>query len=568
MNRHNTPCLPCLDISPSPLHAMSASQGFGAASLHDGPVSFSRASKNNNKAAKSNGEFLRQSCADMSIAIGPRNHEDCPHGVTSQRYAANDSAALATAISAAYRQVYGNAHVMDNERSVELEARYGNGELNTRDFVRGLAKTNFYRARFFDGVSPQRGIELNLKHLLGRPPANQAEMSAHIALLASAGHDAVIDFIIDGAEYAEVFGDDVVPYTRSFTSAAGIPNSSFANMAALEKGFAISDSAVGNYSQLSNVLARGTTAYIALPSGARGTGTGSSGSGTMARFAPKKRASSDGGDSTPIRNDAYVGFGLGQREQEVFQRCPGDTADTINGLIRATYRQVMGNPHLMESERAMSAESKFAEGYLSTRELVRAIALSPEYSRRFFETNAPYRFVELNFKHLLGRAPTSQAELSEHIQILANEGYEAEINSYLDSAEYQSTFGEDTVPFMRILSEQGRSQLAFNRHLSLAEGYAASDAVLNSSSLVTSVATNSVPSGWRTTTSRTNRNGAVAGSPSATTKRFRIVVQAQPRGGRQRTPNASYLVSGKDMSSQMKYIHARGGRIVSITEVM
>ena len=544
---------------------MSASQGFGAESLNDGPVSFSRNRNAATKPALSNGEFLRQSCATMKIAIGPRNHEDCPHGVTAQRYSPSDASALATAISAAYRQVYGNAHVMDNERSASLEAQFCNGELTVRDFVRGLAKSSFYRARFFEGVAPQRGIELNIKHLLGRPPSNQAEMSAHITLLASSGHDAVIDFIVDGAEYAEVFGDDVVPYARSFTSAAGVPNSSFASMAALERGFAISDSAVGARSQLSNALANGTTPYIQIPSAVRG-GAGAAGGGV--RFAPKKRSTSDGGDFTPIRNDSYVSFGLGQREQEIFQRCPGDTADTINGLIRATYRQVMGNPHLMESERAMSAESKFAEGYLSTRELVRSLALSPEYSRRFFETNAPYRFVELNFKHLLGRAPVSQAELSEHIQILANDGYEAEINSYLDSAEYQSTFGEDTVPYMRISTEQGRSQLAFNRHLSLAEGFAASDAVLNSSSLVRSVATNTVPSGWRTTTVRANRNGAVAGSPSATTKRFRIVVNAQPRGGRQRTPNASYLVSGKDMSSQMKYIHARGGRIVSITEVM
>jgi len=544
---------------------MSASQGFGAESLNDGPVSFSRNRNAATKPALSNGEFLRQSCATMKIAIGPRNHEDCPHGVTAQRYSPSDADALATAISAAYRQVYGNAHVMDNERSASLEAQFGNGELTVRDFVRGLAKSSFYRARFFEGVAPQRGIELNIKHLLGRPPSNQAEMSAHIALLASSGHDAVIDFIVDGAEYAEVFGDDVVPYARSFTSAAGVPNSSFAGMAALERGFAISDSAVGARSQLSNALANGITPYIQIPSAVRG-GAGAAAGGV--RFAPKKRSTSDGGDFTPIRNDSYVSFGLGQREQEIFQRCPGDTADTINGLIRATYRQVMGNPHLMESERAMSAESKFAEGYLSTRELVRSLALSPEYSRRFFETNAPYRFVELNFKHLLGRAPVSQAELSEHIQILANDGYEAEINSYLDSAEYQSTFGEDTVPYMRISTEQGRSQLAFNRHLSLAEGFAASDAVLNSSSLVRSVATNTVPSGWRTTTVRANRNGAVAGSPSATTKRFRIVVNAQPRGGRQRTPNASYLVSGKDMSSQMKYIHARGGRIVSITEVM
>ena len=190
------------------------------------------------------------------------------------------------------------------------------------------------------------------------------------------------------------------------------------------------------------------------------------------------------------------------------------------------------------------------------------------YKRRFFEPNAPYRFIELNFKHFLGRAPKSQQEVSEHIQILADQGYEAEISSYVDSSEYQEVFGEDTIPYMRILSENGRSQVAFNRHLSLAEGFAASDTVLTGSALVNSVATGMVPSGWSNTTSRINRNSAQSGSPDPTTKRFRIVVSAQTRNARQRTANNTYLVTGKDMSSQMKYIHARGGKIVSITEVM
>ena len=157
----------------------------------------------------------------------------------------------------------------------------------------------------------------------------------------------------------------------------------------------------------------------------------------------------------------------------------------------------MGNPHLMEFERVISAESRFIDGYLSTREFVRAVGLSAEYKRRFFETSAPYRFIELNFKHFLGRAPQSQAEISEHTKILAEGGYEAEISSYVDSQEYQNTFGEDTVPFARILTEEGRSQVDFNRQLSLAEGYAASDTVLNSSALVSSVATGLAPSGWR-----------------------------------------------------------------------
>ena len=93
-----------------------------------------------------------------------------------------------------------------------------------------------------------------------------------------------------------------------------------------------------------------------------------------------------------MRGDSYVYFGLGQREQEEYQRCPGDSPDQLAALIRASYKQVMGNPHLMEFERAISAESKFIDGYLSTREFVRAIGLSAEYKRRFFETNAPYRF--------------------------------------------------------------------------------------------------------------------------------------------------------------------------------
>lgn len=545
----------------------SSSRLFGAEALNSEPVAFSRYKKNINSAALTIGEYKSQACQSMKIAIGPRNHEDCPHGVTASRYVPSDAEALANAISSAYRQVYGNAHLMDSERSSELEAQLGNGELTIKEFVRRLAKTNFYYSRFFEAVAPQRGIELNIQQLLGRAPIDQKEISAHISLLATSGHEAVVDFIIDSAEYFEVFGSDIVPYKRSWRSAAGIPTSNFANMAALEKSFATSNSAIGGKSQIASTMATGRVPYIKLPSQVYSNGIIRAGN-AIARMNYPSKVNNIAGVVSPFRNDLYVGFGLGQREQEMIQRYPGDSRDQLNSIIRSTYRQVMGNPHIMEFERALSAESKFLEGYTSTRELVRSVALSPEYARRFFETNAPYRFVELNFKHLLGRAPSSQKEVSEHIQILANEGYDAEINSYIDSAEYQSMFGEDTVPFMRILTEKGRSQLAFNRHLSLSEGYAASDTVQNSSATVNSIATGRVPSGWRNTTVRINRNSAISGVSDPTKKRFRINVQAQAAAARQRTANSTYVVSGKDMSTQIKYILSRGGRIASITEIM
>ena len=543
-----------------------ASTGFGAETKWSQPVRFQRKGQNSKGAALTIGEFLKQSCDQMAIGVGPRSHADCPHRVTSECYSPDDATSLDEVIASAYRQVFGNAHVMDFERCSELEAQLKDGRLTVRDFIRGLAKSSFYTSRFFSSVAPQRGVELNFKHLLGRAPHSQSEMSQKISLQAEKGQAAVIDSIIDSAEYLEVFGSDIVPYARAWSSPADLSTAAFPMLAALEKSFAGSDSARGGSSALTTSLGSGYAPRISVPS--ESVGVRPSARFTAGRIPSRAPGVTSGNDSAPMRGDSYVFFGLGQREQETFQRCPGDSADQLNALIRATYKQVMGNPHLMEFERAISAESKFIDGYLSTREFVRAIGLSAEYKRRFFETNAPYRFIELNFKHFLGRAPKSQQEISEHTRILAEGGYEAEISSYVDCEEYQSTFGEDTVPFARILSENGRSQVAFNRHLKLAEGFAASDTVQTSSALVTSVATGMVPGGWSSTTTRINRTGTQSGAADPTKKRFRIVVAAQAARGRQRTAGNTYLVSGKDMSSQMKYIHARGGKIVSITEVM
>lgn len=535
----------------------SPAHGFGAIQLLDSPASFSRRPNHQaTDAATSNDRY--------------RNQQDL-NGLGA--FTASDNASYQLAVIAAYRQVFGNVQPMESERLLSAESQLRNGDISVREFVRRLALSSFYRSRYFDAVSPHRAVELNFKHLLGRPPQDEAEISAHVATVATSGFEGEINSYLDSDEYLQTFGEDTVPYPTSWNSPLGQPQSAFNRMAALEQNFAGSDTAVGNKSQLLGNLARGYSLSIKVPaqvyrSRNEGSVNRSLAGGTRGMFEPVRRINADGGDSAPMRGDLYVGFGLGQRDQEVFERSGGESADQIAGLIRAAYRQVMGNPHLMESERSLTAESQFAEGRLNTREFVRAVALSPDYRRRFFESNAPYRFVELNFKHLLGRAPLTQAEVSEHIQRLANEGYEAEINSYIDGDEYQNLFGENTIPFARISSEQGRSQLAFNRYLSLVGGYASSDTVQSASNLVMSVATNTVPSNWSNTSQRINRIGANAGTTEPTGKRYRIVVQAQPAGGRQRTPNATYLVSGKDMTSQLGYVHRRGGRILSITEVL
>jgi len=238
---------------------------------------------------------------------------------------------------------------------------------------------------------------------------------------------------------------------------------------------------------------------------------------------------------------------------------PGEKA----AAIRAVYKQVLGNPHVMESERLASAESQFCEGRLSVREFVRAVAKSAFYRARYFESCAPYRFVELNFKHLLGRAPKDQAELSEHICRCVGEGYDAEIDSYIDSDEYQAQFGEETVPFYQGAKTQaGQSQVVYNRTLSLDRGPAEVDSAAKGSRLVDAIAANAT-----STIAPTQKGGRLGAYKDATEKTFKILVKGSKFDSPRRRSTTEYLVSGSNMTPQIQRINRSGGTIVSITEV-
>jgi phycoerythrin-associated linker protein len=239
------------------------------------------------------------------------------------------------------------------------------------------------------------------------------------------------------------------------------------------------------------------------------------------------------------------------------------SADDKAIAIRAVYKQVLGNPHVMESERLVSAESQFCNGNISLREFVRAVAKSSFYSARYFETCAPYRFVELNFKHLLGRAPRDQAELSEHIQRCVNEGYDAEIDSYIDSVEYSEKFGENIVPFYDgATSTIGQKQVNYNRTLSLLQGIAGVDSAEKASRLVDSVATNSA-----TAAKTPSTGGRISPYQDATAKRFKIVVKGSKFDAPRRVSTTEYIVPGDRMSPQIQRINRTGAKIVSITEI-
>jgi phycocyanin-associated rod linker protein len=107
-------------------------------------------------------------------------------------------------------------------------------------------------------------------------------------------------------------------------------------------------------------------------------------------------------------------------ETEPVELRPNWTQDEAQAVILAAYRQVLGNEHLMQSERLVGAESVLVQGIITVREFVRAIAQSELYRQKFLYPNFHVRFIELNYKHLLGRAPYDQTEISYHLDLFIN----------------------------------------------------------------------------------------------------------------------------------------------------
>lgn len=190
---------------------------------------------------------------------------------------------------------------------------------------------------------------------------------------------------------------------------------------------------------MSAFVPSGGLAPSALQSGLRSV------CGTRAAPAPQPASS-----STTVR---MIGDSTGITLQRLlYEPSPGESCVEDKDIMCAmVWKQVFGNAYVMESERAEAYkfESMYRAGRINVREFVRGVALSNTYRRRFYDCCTPWRAAELNFKHLLGRAPNTKAEIAEHATRIANDGFEADINSFIDSEEYDLAFGDDYVPGRR-----------------------------------------------------------------------------------------------------------------------
>ncbi|MDX2214114.1 MAG: phycobilisome rod-core linker polypeptide [Oculatellaceae cyanobacterium bins.114] len=348
-----------------------------------------------------------------------------------------DKVELKTIIGAAYRQVFERdiaPYIVKNEFS-GLESRLGNGEINLKEFIEGLGTSSLYIKEFYTPYPNTKVIELGTKHFLGRAPLDQAEIRKYNQILATQGLKGFIGAMVNSAEYIQAFGEDVVPYNRFLTlPAANFPNSQklYNTLTKQNKDLVVPS--------FETVKSKMDVAHMPLMGMAIADAVNNSVVDSGRSFATGSVASLEA-NAAPSRS----------KPARIFRIIPGMTQADITVVIDAIYCQVMDvfTGQVLEDFRLAELENRLQTGDISVRAFVKALATSAAYQKRFYTPYPQAKVVEFLFRHLLGRAPATQAEMSQYNALLTEGGLRVAVETMIDSPEYTRYFGEDGVPYQR-----------------------------------------------------------------------------------------------------------------------
>lgn len=148
-------------------------------------------------------------------------------------------------------------------------------------------------------------------------------------------------------------------------------------------------------------------------------------------------------------------------------------ASEMDILIVAAYRQVYNEQQMLDSYRQRFLESQLRAGQIMVRDFMRGLVLSDSFRRLIYDSNNNYRFVEICIQRILGRNVYSDREKHSWSIVLATKGLQGFIDDLLNTEEYLSNFGYDTVPYQRrrILPQRVQGELPFARMARYGEDY-------------------------------------------------------------------------------------------------
>lgn len=360
-----------------------------------------------------------------------------------------DKVLVKTVVRAAYRQIFERdiePYIIKNEFSV-LESKLGNGEINLKEFIEGLGTSKLYIREFYTPYPNTKVIELGTKHFLGRAPQNQAEIRKYNQILASEGIVGFIRAMVNSPEYAEFFGEDTVPYRRFPTlPAANFPNTQRLYNQLTKQN---ADLVVPSFEPVRSKI---DVAQMPLTGAAIANSTSQT---TEPAYVQLSR-SSDPTDS-PVLSESLTR----RKPARIYRLQPGLSTSEMATLIDAIYAQVLDgvSGEIPAAWCRGELEAKLHQQEITVKAFVRTLATSNLYRDRFLSRYPSNKGVQFLFRHLLGRAPATHAELRQYANLLSSQGLEAVVADLTNSVEYNRYFGEDVVPYERFPSLPGSPSL-------------------------------------------------------------------------------------------------------------
>ena len=386
----------------------------------------------------------------------------------------------AEVVRAAYRQVFERdiAKAYSQVPCPVEATQVRQGDISMREFIRALGHSKEYQQQFFGRFVNSRVVELAFRHFLGRGISSKEEFTRYFDIVSAQGLKGLVDALINTMEYAQVFGEETVPYLRDIGEEAqesagwgsnrklfrfsapfeGAPQyvtlyASYRQPYADQHPYGGGNDPLGlNYGA---IFPSGTASISTRPAPLSYdtrrilVGNGMRQPGQM--NSPQFRASVPrklGPKVVRLQQIATGGASVPRRGGQPSIR---NTEASTQAVINAVYVQILGNSGYA-GERNKVEEIKLENGDLSLREFVRQVARSDAFRRRYWSGLYICKAIEVMHRRLLGRPTFGRWEIDAYFDVAARKGFYGVVDAMVNSREYNDCFGEDTVPYERFIT--------------------------------------------------------------------------------------------------------------------
>ena len=383
-------------------------------------------------------------------------------------------------VRAAYRQVFERDIAKGySQTPCEVEAsQLVQGKLSMREFIRALGKSKEYRTQFYGPFVNSRVVELAYRHFLGRGISSLEEFRKAFSIVSNQGLNGLVDVLINGAEYAQTFGEETVPYLRDLGEEAqesagwgsnrrlfrfSAPFESAPQYVTLYASYRqpLGDQHVygGGNDPIGNqygAIFPSATASVSTRPAPFGYDTrrllvsnGLTQPGQM--DSPQFRGSRPRRLGPTVVRLQQIATGGNSVPRRGGQPSIRGTESSTQAVIKAVYVQVLGNTGY-SGERVESAENRLENGDINLREFIRQVACSNPFRRRYWEGLYITKAIEVMHRRLLGRPTFGRWEIDALFDTAARRGFYGVVDALINGKEFSDCFGDDTVPYERFIT--------------------------------------------------------------------------------------------------------------------